>query len=65
MEGIHGDMEGKQGVISYLKKKKKERNAAGKEPENAENMVLTVFLSEYQGCHPLLGASMNPLNVPQ
>lgn len=23
MEGIHGDVEGKQGVISYLKKKKK------------------------------------------
>lgn len=49
----------------HILKKKKERNAVGKEPENAENMVLTVFLSEYQGCHLLLGASMNPLNVPQ
>lgn len=62
MEGIHGDVEGKQGVISYLKKKKKD---AGKEPGNAENMVLTVFLSEYQGCHLLLVASMNSLNVLQ
>lgn len=45
-----------------LKKKKKD---AGKEPGNAENMVLTVFLSEYQGCHLLLVASMNSLNVLQ
>lgn len=60
MEGIHGDVEGKQGVISYLKKKN-----AGKEPGNAENMILTVFLSEYQGCHLLLVASMNSLNVLQ
>lgn len=61
MEGIHGNAEGKQGVISYLKKK----IDSGKEPENAENTVLTVFLSEYQGCHLLLVASMNPLNVLQ